>query len=61
MEFLISILLPLVLVGVLLWAVLTYVPMAPPFPTIITVVAVIVCLLWLLRVFGMGGTHVIVP
>ena len=47
-----SIIIPLIIVGVLLWAVITYIPMAPPFPKIITIVVLIIVMLWLLRVFG---------
>ena len=45
----------LIVVGVLLWLVLTYIPMAAPFPRIITAVVVIVVVLWLLQVFGVLG------
>jgi hypothetical protein len=48
----------LVVVGVLLWLVNTYVPMADPIKTILNVVVVIAVVLWLLSVFGlfsMGG------
>lgn len=50
---LISVVVVLLVVGVLLWLVLTYVPMAPPFPRIITAVVVIAVVLWLLTVFGL--------
>jgi len=42
----------LVIVGVCLYLVQTYVPMAPPIKTIITVVVVLMLCLWLLQVFG---------
>lgn len=48
---LISLLVVLIVVGVLLWAVNTYIPMDPKIKMIINVVALIVILLWLLRVF----------
>lgn len=53
----------LALIGLFLWAVLTYVPMAAPFPTIITVVTVLVTVLWLLRVFNVMGMRsgIVVP
>ena len=49
---LIQIVIVLAVVGVLLWLVLTYVPLAPPFPKLITGVVVICVVLWLLNVFG---------
>lgn len=52
---LISVVLVLAVIGVLLWLLLTYVPLAKPFPQLITAVVVIVVVLWLLSVFGVGG------
>jgi hypothetical protein len=51
---LLSILVVLVVCGLALYLVLTYVPMAAPFPQIITVVVVLVMCLWLLRAFGVS-------
>lgn len=48
----ISIIVVLIIVGVLLWLVNTYIPMARPIKTIINVVAVIFVILWLLSLFG---------
>lgn len=45
----------IVVVGVLLWAVHTYVPMAQPIKNILTAVVVIGLVLWLLSVFGVLG------
>jgi ABC-type siderophore export system fused ATPase/permease subunit len=42
----------LVVVGVVLWLVNTYVPMQPQIKTIINVLAVLFVVLWLLSVFG---------
>jgi hypothetical protein len=50
---LISLVVVLIVVGVLLWLVQTYIPMAPPLPQIITAVVVIAVVLWLLSVFGL--------
>ncbi len=50
----IGVLLTLIVVGVILWLVQTYVPMAAPIKTVITVVVVIFLCLWLLQVFGIG-------
>ena len=43
-----SILVVLLVVGVLLWFIQTYVPMAPPIKTILTTVVVLAMLFWLL-------------
>jgi hypothetical protein len=48
----ISLIVTLVLLGVLLWAIETYVPMAPPIKMLIRVVVVIIVVLWLLKIFG---------
>lgn len=48
---LISLILVLVIVGVLLYLVETYIPMAAPLKTIIRVVVVLVVILWLLQLF----------
>lgn len=48
----IQILVVLVVVGVCLYLVQTYIPMAPPIKTIITVVVVLCLCLWLLQAFG---------
>jgi hypothetical protein len=49
---LINVVIVLIVAGVLLWLVRTYIPMAPPFPQIITAVVIIFIVLWLLSVFG---------
>ena len=49
---LITIILTLVAVGVGLWAINTYIPMAKPVKTILNVVVVTVLCLWLLQTFG---------
>lgn len=50
---LIQVLLVLIVVGVLLWLVNTYVPMAGPIKSILNAVVVIVVVIWLLNVFGL--------
>jgi hypothetical protein len=50
----IQVLIVLVVVGVILWLVQTYIPMAPPIKTIITIVVVLFVCIWLLGVFGIG-------
>ena len=49
---LITVVLVLVVVGVLLWLINTYIPMAKPIKTILNVVVIICVILWLLSVFG---------
>jgi hypothetical protein len=50
---LIGLVLVLVVVGVLLWTVNAYVPMAPPIKAIVNVLVTIAVLLWLLNAFGL--------
>lgn len=54
---LISLVIVLIVVGVLLWLVNTYIPMDPKIKQIMNVVVVIVVVLWLLGVLlgGFGG------
>jgi hypothetical protein len=52
---LISLVVVLIVVGVLLWLVNTYIPMAQPIKTIINVVVIIAVVLWLLSAFGILG------
>lgn len=54
----IQILIVLVIVGVVLWLVQTYIPMAAPIKTIITVVVVLILCVWLLTLFGVADMHV---
>jgi hypothetical protein len=49
----IGLIIVIVLVGVLLWAVETFIPMAAPIKRLLQVVVVIVLILWLLQVFGL--------
>jgi len=48
----ISVLITLVVVGVLLWLVNTYIPMDVKIKNILNVVVIILVVLWLLSVFG---------
>ena len=50
---LISLIVVLVVVGVLLWLVNTYIPMDPKIKQILNVVIVIAVVLWLLAAFGL--------
>ena len=50
---LINVIIALVVVGVALWAINTFIPMAKPVKTILNVVVVVVLCLWLLQAFGL--------
>lgn len=54
----IQVLVVLVVVGVVLWLIQTYVPMAQPIRTIITIVVVLFLCVWLLSVFGIGHYYI---
>jgi hypothetical protein len=48
---LISLIVMLVILGLALYLVETYIPMSPPIKTVLRVVVVLVLVLWLLRLF----------
>lgn len=50
---LIHIVIVLIVVGVLLWLVNNYIPMARPIKTILNAVVVICVVLWVLNIFGL--------
>jgi len=50
---LLSILLVLIIVGVILWVVNTYIPMDHKIKNILNIVVVIIVIIWLLKVFGL--------
>ena len=52
---LVHVIIVLVVVGVLLWLVNNYIPMAGSIKTILNAVVIIVVVLWLLSVFGLIG------
>lgn len=56
---LVSILIVLIIVGVVLYLVNNYIPMAAPVKTVINVVAILLICLWLLNLFGL--TNVTIP
>jgi hypothetical protein len=49
---LITVVIVLIIVGVALWLINAYIPMASVIKTILNIVVVIVVVLWLLNVFG---------
>jgi hypothetical protein len=51
-----NLLLVLVVVGVLLWLVNTYIPMDRKIKNILNVVVVVVVIIWLLKVFGLWAS-----
>jgi len=51
-----SIILVIVVVGVLLWALNSFVPMDSKVKSILNLVVVILLIVWLLRAFGLFGT-----
>lgn len=53
---LVSLVITLIVVGVLLWLVNTYIPMDSKIKTILNVVVVIAVVLWLLQAFGGLGS-----
>lgn len=50
---LITVILVLIIVGVLLWLINTYIPMAGAIKTILNVVVIICVIVWLLSAFGL--------
>lgn len=52
----ISLLFTIVIVGLCLYLIETYVPLSPPIQTVLRVVVVLLLVLWLLQTFGIGGS-----
>ena len=53
---LINLIIILVVVGVILWLINTYIPMDRKIKSILNIVVVIVVIIWLLSVFGVIGS-----
>jgi hypothetical protein len=53
---LVTVVIALIVVGVLLWLINTYLPMDGKIKSILNAVVVIVVVLWLLQVFGVMGS-----
>lgn len=51
---LLPLLVQLVIVGLILWLVETYIPMSPPIKMALRVIVVIVLIVWLARMFGLA-------
>ena len=54
----IALILTLALVGFLVYLIVTYIPMPPPFKNVIIVIVVVLLVLYLLRVLGVGDLPV---
>ena len=52
---LVTLVITLIVVGVLLWLINTYIPMDGKIKQILNIVVVVVVILWLLNVFGVWG------
>ncbi len=52
---LISIVITLVVIGVVLWLINSYIPMASSIKTLLNIVVVVCTSVWLLQVFGLWG------
>jgi hypothetical protein len=50
---LLTVLIVIIVVGVLLWLINTFIPMQGTIKTILNVVVVVILIIWLLRVFGL--------
>ena len=53
---LINVVIALIVVGVLLWLINTYIPMDGKIKNILNIVVVIVVIIWLLQAFGLMGS-----
>jgi len=51
----ITVVVVLIILGLCLYLVENYIPMSPPFKTVLRVVVVILLVLWLLQAFGITG------
>ena len=52
----ISLVITLMVIGILLWLINTYIPMDGKIKKILNIVVVVVVVIWLLQVFGILGT-----
>lgn len=55
-----TVIISLALLGLLVWAVTKFIPMPPAFQKLITIVAVVVAVVYVLNVLGLG-THILAP
>lgn len=57
----ISLIITIAVVGLLVWAIVTYVPMPPAFKTAIIIVAVLCLVIYILSAFGLLSRDIPVP
>jgi hypothetical protein len=57
----ISLIITLIVIGILLWLVNTYIPMDGKIKNIINIVVVVLVVLWLLNVFGLFAYDAPIP
>ena len=55
---LIQVLVVLIVIGLVLYLVNSYIPMAPPIKTVVNVVVVLILCIWLLSAFGITSMRV---
>ena len=55
---LISVIITLVVVGLILWVINRYIPMASSIKSILNIVVIILVIVWLLRLFGIWGSRI---
>ncbi len=58
MDQLITVVITLVVVGLILWLINRFIPMASSIKSILNVVVIIAVILWLLKVFGIWSGHI---
>jgi hypothetical protein len=57
----VMLLLVLAVIGVVAWALVTYLPMPAPVKNVIVIVAVVACVLYALHAMGIGLPNPVVP
>ncbi len=58
MDQLITVVITLVVVGLILWLINRFIPMASSIKSILNIVVIIAVILWLLKVFGIWSGHI---
>lgn len=53
---LLNLVIVLIVIGVLMWLVNKYIPMAEPYRTIINILVIVVICIWLLQTLGIWGS-----
>ena len=55
MDSLVTVVITLIVVGLLLWLINRFIPMAGSIKSILNIVVIIAVIIWLLKVFGVWG------